>query len=90
MKDTFKRVSADALPEAMKTALSDKKVLKCFFIPGSQHYIAWIVNESTKRQQELEFDTKTMHFLNRANRAESLEKPFSLEFNDLFNAESAW
>ena len=83
MKDAFKRVSAEALPEAMKTSLSDKKVLKCFFIPGSQHYIAWIVNESTKRQQELEFDTKTMHFLNRAKRAESLEKPFYLEFQDL-------
>lgn len=83
MSNSFQRVSADALPEALIKALSGKKVLKCFHAPNLQRYIVWVVNDATKRQQELEFDVKAARFLNSSERATSIEAPFYVEYDDL-------
>ena len=83
MNSSFQRVSADSLPVSLTKALSNKKALKCFHSPELQRYVVWIVNDQTKRQQELEFDEKAARFLSRGERASSLDAPFDVEYKDL-------
>ena len=54
MNSSFQRVSADSLPTILSTALSGKKVLKCFHAADLFRYVVWVVNDTTKRQQELQ------------------------------------
>lgn len=83
MNSSFQRVSADSLPDSLTKALLNQKVLKCFFSPEQQRYVVWIVNDQTKRQQELEFDEKAARFLSRGERVSSLDAPFDVEYKDL-------
>ena len=83
MNSSFQRVSADSLPTILSTALSGKKVLKCFHAADLFRYVVWVVNDTTKRQQELEFDVKAARFLSRSERAAELDAPFYIEYKDL-------
>ncbi|MDP5191719.1 hypothetical protein [Rheinheimera baltica] len=83
MNSSFQRVSADSLPVSLTKALLNQKVLKCFHSPELQRYVIWIVNDQTKRQQELEFDEKAACFLSRDERASLLDAPFDVEYKDL-------
>ena len=83
MNSSFQRVSAESLPVSLTKALSNQKALKCFHSSELQRYVVWIVNDQTKRQQELEFDEKAARFLSRGERASSLDAPFDVEYKDL-------
>lgn len=83
MNSSFQRVSAETLPDALTQALSGRKVLKCFYAAASQRYIVWIINDTSKRQQELEYDAKAAAFLSRNERTALLDSPFKIEYQDL-------
>lgn len=83
MNSSFQRVSVETLPEALTKALQGSKVLKCFYASDNQRYIVWVLNDASKRQQELEYDVQAASFLSRSDRDALLDSPFNIEYPDL-------